>query len=216
MLRYCPTCNASSDDVRFIGEFCENCVKEKISKGIPDCATLEVCKSCGRIRTHEGYVQASRPAIKDALSLSLGVKWNISVNDFDWKKANLTFRKEYEGEEVAIPKDISIKIKKTMCTDCYRRTSGYFEATVQLRGKPEKVERVMGKLLKFIEARNAFVSRVDELDNGYDIYVSDKTIANAFFEYYELKPGRSYTLHGVKHGKKLYRNTYILRLEGAD
>jgi NMD protein affecting ribosome stability and mRNA decay len=37
-------------------------------------------------------------------------------------------------------------------------------------------------------------------------------MANAFFHDYDLKPTRSFRLYGMKRGKKVYRNTYSLRL----
>jgi nonsense-mediated mRNA decay protein 3 len=213
MLKYCPTCNRSSEDVHFIGEFCELCIKEKLAKSLPSGVTLEVCKSCGRIKTREGYFNSNKEAIADAVSSSVGGKWKIAIKEFDWKHATVTFKQEYGDEWVKIDKEIEVKVKKPMCIDCYRQTSGYYEAILQIRGPDSKVESTMAKLMKFISVRNTFTSRVDELENGYDIYLSDKKVANAFFEYYELKPGRSYSLYGLKNGKELYRNIYILRLE---
>lgn len=213
MLKYCPTCNRSSDDVHFIGEFCEICIKEKLAKGLPSNVTLEVCKSCGRIRTRDGYASPNKESIADAISAGVGGKWKISIKEFDWKRADVIFKQEYGDERVKMEKEIEVKVKKPMCIDCYRQTSGYYEAIFQIRGPESKVENIMAKLMKFISTRNTFTSRVDELENGYDIYLSDKKVANSFVEYYELKPGRSYSLYGVKNGKELYRNIYILRLE---
>ncbi len=213
MLKYCPTCNRSSNDAHFIGEFCETCIKNKLSKELPIKVSVEVCKSCGRIRTRDGYAPPNKESIQDAISLGIHRKWKISVKDFDWRNALLIFKEEYGNENVKMEKRIAVKTKKTMCTDCYRRTSGYYEAILQIRGPDKKVEEIVSRLMNFISDRGAFSSRVDELENGYNIYISDKKVANAFFEYYELKPGRSYSLYGMKRGKELYRNIYILRLD---
>jgi NMD protein affecting ribosome stability and mRNA decay len=212
MVKHCPTCDRSSDDISFIGEFCEECVTNKLKTGMPDSATIDRCKSCERIRTNFGYEIPDKLSIKDAIGHSLGVKYNVSVKDFDWKSATVRFNLEYQGESVSFEMPIKINVKKTMCIDCYRKTSGYFEAILQLRGPRDLVDKMMARFMKFIGERGAFSSRVDELDNGYDIYMSSKKIAAAFFMHYELKPKRSFTLYGMKNGNKLYRNTYMLRL----
>ncbi len=213
MLKYCPTCNRSSDEVRFIGEFCEVCVADRLKEKIADSAGVERCKSCERIRTREGYAVPDKNTVKDAISFSMKPKCDIFIDSFDWKAAEVRFRCEVDGEKVAFAKKINIRVTKTMCIDCYRKTSGYYEAIVQLRGDAERCERVMKRLLTFIDRRDTFASRIDELSNGYDLYLSNKKTASAFFEYYDLKPKRSYSLYGLKGGKKIYRNIYLLRFE---
>ncbi len=213
MLKYCPTCNRSSDEVRFIGEFCQVCITEKLSKKIADEAEISRCKSCEKIKTREGFAVPDKNTIKDAISLSLKPKCDIFIDSFDWKEADVRFRCEVDDERVAFTKKIAVKVNKVMCMSCYRRTSGYYEAIVQIRGDSVKCENMMKKLINFIDTRNTFTSRVDEIKNGYDLYLSNKKVASAFFEYYELKPKRSYSLYGVKRGKEVYRNIYLLRLD---
>ena len=213
MTRYCPTCNRSSNDVKFIGEFCEVCVADKIMKTLRDYAVDESCKSCKRIRTSEGYMPVSKNSLKDAIRHSLGTKCNISVISFDESSAAVRFSCQEEMGMVEFEKKIRIETKRTMCMDCYRRTSGYYEAVVQLRGDNGKADMIMKKLINFIEVRGAFVSRIDELSNGYNIYISDKKITASFFQLNKLKPKRSFTLYGVKRGNKVYRNAYLLRFD---
>ncbi len=212
MIKYCPTCNRPSDKFKFIGEFCEVCITDKLKEGIPDSVVIERCKSCERIRTPTGYTQSDKNSLKEAMQQALKSKCSISIVDFDWKIALLKFTCEVDGNQATFEKKIHIKVKKTMCMDCYRRTSGYYEAVIQLRGPREPVDRMLKKFTNFIDVRGAFVSRLDELPNGYDIYMSDKKMAGNFFQYYDLKPKRSYTLYGMKRGNKLYRNIYLLRL----
>lgn len=216
MTKYCPTCNRSSDEFKFVGEFCEVCIADRLKVKVPDSAEIDRCKSCRRIRTRDGYRVPDKNTLKEALSMSMKPRCDIIIRRFDWEteSADIRLRWDVDGESIAFDKTIAVKVNSKMCLDCYRRTSGYFEATVQLRGTMEKCDRIMKKLFNFIDTRDAFASRVDELDNGYDIYVSDKKVAGAFFEYYDLKPKRAYTLYGMKSGKKLYRNVYLLRFDG--
>ena len=212
MIKHCPTCERTSDKVNFIGEFCEVCITGKIKEGIRDKVTIERCKSCERIRTPAGYAVPDKNSLRDAIRQALGTKCNISVEDYDWKAANVRFMCVVDGNPAVFNKKIATDVKRPMCIDCYRRTSGYYEAIFQVRGPRDPVDKMMKKFVNFIETRGAFISRVDELDNGYDIFMSDKKIASTFFEYYGLKPKRSYTLYGLQRGRKVYRNTYMLRL----
>jgi hypothetical protein len=43
--------------------------------------------------------------------------------------------------------------------------------------------------------------------------VSDKKTMKWFFLMYKLKPKASYTLYSIKQGKKIYRDTYLLKFE---
>ena len=213
MPKHCPTCNRSSDEARFIGEFCAVCVTGRVKEGIPDVAAVEVCKSCGRIRSGEGFATIDNASLGAAIRHSLGTKCDVSVESFTQHGAAVHFYCGVEGGTVDFEKTIRIKANKTMCTSCYRKTSGYYEAIVQLRGDGERVEKMMAKLFRFVEARGAFVSRVDELESGCNIYLSDKRIAGSFFAVNKLKPKKSFTLYGVKRGNKVYRNVFLLRLE---
>ncbi len=212
MIKYCPTCNRSSADFKFIGEFCEVCATKKVREKIPDKILIERCKSCDRIRTPTGYQPADKNSIREAAAQALHSKCDIKIEDFNDHGALVRFTCDIDGNEAVFDKKIVIELKRTMCIDCYRKTSGYYEAVLQLRGPRDPADRMMKKFLNFIETRGAFASRVDELDNGYDIYSSNKEIATNFFQYYDLKPKRSYTLYGTRRGKKVYRNIYLLRL----
>ena len=213
MVKHCPTCDRSSETVRFLGEFCEVCVADGIKKGMADSVKAERCKSCGRLRASWGYAQLDKSSMEDVIRRSLGTKCGVHVDRFDSSGADVRFRCEVEGGTAVFGKRIRILVKDTMCTDCYRKTSGYYEAIVQLRGPEGQVDRMMKRLFSFIEARGGFVSRVEELEEGYNIYVSDKKAAGNFFHLNKLKPKRSFTLYGITRGNKVYRNVYLLRLD---
>ncbi|HUC38708.1 MAG TPA: NMD3-related protein [Candidatus Acidoferrum sp.] len=212
MTIYCPICNRSSDEFNFVGEFCEVCVTDKLKEKIPSSVTIERCKSCERVHTANGYQEPDKEVIKEVLHRALKTKCNIRVRSFDWKKAVVRFDCDVDGNDAVFDRDVSIVVKRTMCIDCYRKTSGYYEAIFQIRGPRDDADKMLKKFMNFMEKRGAFASRVDELNNGYDIYSSSKTLASSFFQYYDLKPKRSYTLYGLKHGKEVYRNIYLLRL----
>ncbi len=212
IIKYCPVCNRSSDQARFVGEFCEFCVIDKVRQNAPTHAAVSQCRGCLRIRTREGYKKPSNESMASAISASVKGKFKIDVMGFTEKHADVNLTYETDGGSVTFESGMELKRTHEMCTECFRRRSGYFEATVQLRGNPERIESMLRKLTRYVERRKAFVTKVESVTNGIDVYTSDKLITSGFFKDYELKPGRSYTLYGLKHGNKLYRNTYLLRL----
>ena len=214
-MKHCPTCNRSSEEARFIGEFCEFCVAEKLSRGIKEFATISQCRGCGRIRTKEGYAEEDKNSLALAIksSMKLGAQYGIKVLSFDRLGADVRFNCEVEGgERVAFQRMVRFKKTHEMCTDCFRRRSGYFEAIVQLRGDKFLISKMFSKISSFVEKRGAFVTKAEEHGFGVDMYLSDKAVANEFFKESKLKPERSYVLFGMKKGKRLFRNIYALKL----
>ena len=101
--------------------------------------------------------------------------------------------------------------KKYLCEKCYRKACNYHEAVVQLRGNMQRAEKMLAKITKYFEARDEFITKVEEADNGMDVFLSNKKLATAFMSRNDLKPVVSFTLVGVKKGRKVYKNTYALR-----
>jgi NMD protein affecting ribosome stability and mRNA decay len=216
MIKYCPTCNRSSNEARFIGEFCEFCVADKISASILSSAEVEKCRSCGRIRAPEGFVDMDDATLAAALMKSMHLTdCKLEVKGVDEKRQSATVRITCGegGDRVSFDKTIHVKFLRTMCQSCYRRSSGYYEALVQLRGSPRNVETIAESITKFVEARNGVITRTERVPHGYNMYIVDKELANAYFMMHRsLSPHRSYKLFGVKKGKRLFRNIYSLHL----
>ncbi|MDE1868884.1 MAG: hypothetical protein KGH60_02880 [Candidatus Micrarchaeota archaeon] len=213
MTIYCPTCNRSSDEVRFIGNFCQICIAEKLSRKIPEKVIIKQCRFCERIKTREGFAIMSANNIGKVIVSEFKLKdCKAKVKERTKDGATVEFRCFVDESVVAFDKEISIKVEHETCQDCYRRSSGYFEALVQLRGTRSKVDKLVERIKKYAERGGAFVSKTEELEGGIDVYVSDKLLMNEFFKYYRLKPKRSYTLYGMKKGREVYRNVYALHL----
>ncbi len=130
------------------------------------------------------------------------------------------FRFYKDNGRLTFKKEISFKIKTIMCMQCYHRHSGYYEAVIQLRSdseiiqenKMKKVDNMMNHIVDFTNHIGGFVARLDKKRGGYDIYVSDKNEMSRFFQVRKLKPKISYVLYGLKNGKKVYRNIYLLKI----
>ena len=66
---------------------------------------------------------------------------------------------------------------------------------------------------RFFDVNNEFVGEVDYNSDGADVYLSNKRLAQAYISKNKMHSTNSYTLSGVKNGKRIYKNTYALRLE---
>ncbi len=217
IIKYCPTCNRSSDKVRFVGEICEVCTADRLRKDFRRRADVVHCERCGRLKVPGGYLKPSDQSMAAALQKQLSErKYKVRVISFDQNAANVEIAVDVGGEEVKFEMRIELAMTHQICQDCYRKSSGYFEAVVQVRGDRERVERFLKKFGTYVTRKGAFIGKVDWIDGGLDIYVSDKALAGMYFTKNGISSEKSYTLYGVKNGRKVYRNTYLIRYGRKD
>ncbi|MGC9099015.1 MAG: NMD3-related protein [Candidatus Micrarchaeia archaeon] len=213
MPKYCPICNRSSDEFKFYGEFCEVCTKERVSKELPNTVRVDKCRVCKRIRLGNSFVEESKASIEDVLRHEL-THYEVSVKEYD-ENTNVAIAEivtQISGERLVLEKRINIKYNKTICRQCSRKLGGYFEAVFQLRGNAEKVEKFKESVKNFFEANGEFITREEKANGGVDLYLSSKKLAANYLSMFRVEFVRSFTLHTVKNGKKLYRNTYSIHL----
>jgi NMD protein affecting ribosome stability and mRNA decay len=100
-------------------------------------------------------------------------------------------------------------MNKSICDDCSKASSGYYEAIIQVRGK--NVQRWAEKIMRELKSRT-FVSKYMKLDEGIDIYVGSRKEAAETLAILKRKPTISDKLYGVKDGRRVYRRTYCVRV----
>lgn len=147
---------------------------------------------------------------------------SVKILNFDQDKKTILarFTIHKDQDRLVFEKQFSYKIKNLMCQQCYWRHSGYYEAVVQLRidsdnmqqNKQDKIERILKSLTNFIINNNGFIARIDKEKFGYDIYTSNKMETARYFAIKKYKPKVSFTLYGLKNGKRVYRNIYLLKI----
>ncbi|MGB9732418.1 MAG: NMD3-related protein [Candidatus Micrarchaeia archaeon] len=213
MAKHCPICNRSSDEFKFYGEFCEVCTREMVDKKLPKEIHIDRCRVCKRIRLGNSFVEENDASIEEELRHALS-KYEVKLRSYNQGVgvANVSIATEVSGERLVLDKRISIKYNRTICKQCSRRLGGYFEAIFQIRGSKEKVENFKNSVKNFFEANNEFVTKEEEVNGGVDLYLSSKKLASNYLSMFRIKANTSYTLHTVKNGKKLYRNTYSIQL----
>ncbi|MCL5405090.1 MAG: 60S ribosomal export protein NMD3 [Candidatus Marsarchaeota archaeon] len=219
MIKFCPTCNRSSNDAKFIGEFCEYCTAEKLESQLPKSVKLHRCKVCGNIHAAHGFVHQSHESLEEAINQQAKLQdctaKLVSFNEYKGI-AIMDYACSLQDGDVEFEHSIKVAFTKEMCPSCYRKSSGYYEAIIQVRGNNSRVAQFIESFTKFLAARDAFVSKTEEEANGMDFYVSSKRIVGDYFMLHKsMKPKVSYKLYGMKKGKKLYRHIYSLRFDQA-
>ncbi|MDO8340201.1 MAG: NMD3-related protein [Candidatus Burarchaeum sp.] len=207
----CPRCGAKSSEKKFVESFCIDCFKRYIDIDTPAAVEIPVCRQCDRVKLAQWQE-------KDSEAIGKYILKQCKV-DYDTAKAEVTDRGECDisfvinakGARIEVSEHVGIKFLPTMCENCSRTTSGYFEAIIQLRGSDENVEKAMQRLMPVLE-KNSFISKIKEDRRGVDLYVGSKQIAAAAISHMNLTPKISNKLHGVRDGQRIYRTTFSVRV----
>lgn len=213
MTIYCPTCNRSSEQAAFVGEFCEFCISDKLRRKLPEMIRVYQCRFCKKIKVVNTFEEDGERSLQRAVAVATKLDCKVKILE---QRRNGIIRCRlycnYEDGKVSFEQEFKLKIQNETCQRCYRISAGYYQGIVQLRGNRMKMAKITEKLKAYLEKNGGFITKIEDVTNGFDIYVSDKQVTNNFFIQKEMKPERSYRLFGVKNGKKMYRNTYALHL----
>jgi len=131
------------------------------------------------------------------------------------------------GLDVTAAADVEIRIKNETCDTCSRIAGGYYAGIVQLRANHrlisekevdrciELADHLLKKLMEKGD-RFAFISKIEELKEGVDLYIGSATSCKQVCRAIIRELGGSYTtspsLVGRKDGEDLYRITCAMRL----
>ncbi|MEM3839473.1 MAG: NMD3-related protein [Candidatus Micrarchaeaceae archaeon] len=213
MPRHCATCQRVDSEAVFFGDFCEYCTIEKLKSELPAEARIKKCKRCERIWTGTRFAAPTQKAVENALALQIK---GYSVHVLGFNGGSITAELEKDMDGLGILKfnaELMVKEEKTVCDDCYKRSSGYWEACIQLRGGEAGVRKAADKIERYVAHTGSFITKSEDVPNGIDIYISSKKTANEMMLYFHMKPTVTYTLYGVRQGKKVYRNTYSIHFK---
>lgn len=201
----CPLCGAREEEKRFIESFCIDCYPANIR--LPGRMEVEVCKHCGRMRLGGKWVPLDEGKIsKHVISKCRG---DFSEAHYDLHEQKARFTVDKSGAH--IERRISVELKTTVCPECSRISGGYFEAIVQIRGDPYRVEKKAQKLMEMLKERT-FITKTEEKHGGIDIYAGKSKPVLALFNDMGTKTVISSKLVGVSQGKRLYRTTFLIRV----
>lgn len=214
MPKICPSCGRQENDENvFMGQFCSKCTMKKSEIEIPK-ITINICKDCGKVRQTE-WMQIDWRAIEDKVIKK--IKGDFidyeKLNKISWEeqrlKVKLIFKKDPEiSKKVEIP----IKINKTLCSDCLKSRSHYYNATIQVRG--ENNEKIKARIVGAITQNDPTqLTKMTQLKKGlgWDIFVREKDFARQILSKLKYKPSCSRKLQSERDGKRLYRIILCVR-----
>ncbi len=206
MFLHCAVCGRNEKEVKLLTRrnICVDCYIPTIK--YDRLFEFRFCKRCDKVYLGR-WVKRNFFEMKDYAREKMKAGENRVV-DVDLEKKLILI--DIGVEKVWL--DVDFVYRQTICEDCSKKAGGYYEAIIQLRGEREQVEKYLEKIKKTI-SKDSFVSKIEEIHGGYDIYVGSKDVAFNVLTKYELKAKRSRTLAGVKEGKKIYRHTFAVRLE---
>jgi len=204
---------------------------------VPEFLDLNICAHCDDYLMGKKWkhYDAQEDAVRDYAADNIVLRQDariaeleMAVEKMDVKnyRVRMVAHLLYEDLEVAEELETTVRIRRNVCPKCNKIQGNYFESIVQIRpsGKrfsDEEREMVLNRALSFVEglskdSRDAFVAKVTQTHNGYDIYASTiavgKMLARDLVSTYGAEYKESSSLQGQKDGHDIYRVTYLVRL----
>lgn len=223
--KFCPRCGKETD--KLYGEkkqLCSECYPEKNSLlEIPDELEIKICSVCGRMQHHGEWVEEYTIQEQLGLAFSDYAEDDIRMELQFWEDEDeeyISVRVHSFKDDLHDESDTKVEFEEVQCSECARFNGGFFKAKIQLRGSDlEKVSNaIVDKAAELTnENRKDFLSNVDQVDGGYDYFLStepmNKKILSMLRDRFDPKIERSYELIGEKNGEEVYRNVVSVRVE---
>ncbi len=203
----CPKCGVSNEEASFSGPFCVKCAPVNIS--CPKRIEYIRCSKCKRVRLKGNWVECSEEKLtREVIKKCKGEFLHGTYNFHDQEA---TFFVGNKTNMFPIKKRMKVNVIKNICQECSRKSGGYFEAIIQLRGKQSKINQY-DKLFRKMLLKKSFVAKEEELKEGLDLYIGNSRAVVEMFAELGLRAKISKTLSGEKEGKRLYRTTFLVRV----
>ncbi|MBD3398233.1 hypothetical protein GF412_03500 [Candidatus Micrarchaeota archaeon] len=203
----CPKCGISSREIPFSGPFCIKCKPVNIK--CPKRMEFIRCSKCGRVRLKGNWVKADESRLSEEVISKC--KGEFIGGSYDFRKQEATFFVGDKNRMFPVKRRIKVSIVKNICQECSRKSGGYFEGIIQLRGPKGKVMKACRTIKKML-AKTTFITKEEAKKEGLDLYVgSSKAVVELLAELH-LRAKMSKKLAGQKEGKRLYRTTFLIRL----
>ena len=216
---------------------CVNCYlkSHSFTKG-SEILDITTCAHCGAFKykntwTSELFGDLLKKTIKDNFDVDKDLK-KIDINT-DCKEAKDGYEcKVYisgfiDGHEITEEHNLLVRIKRTVCDICSKRSGGYHEAIIQVRTDNRKLNaEELGNIQSFVENqvenlrakgnRGLFITDVGDEHGGLDFFLSDRAAAQIITKKLQDEFGgnvkQSSKNIGMKDSRQLYRMTYLLRI----
>ncbi len=204
MVKVCPRCGRTSEEVEFIGSLCKDCYVETIGIArLPKELSFIYCKYCGRYKYQGGWNEPSgtiEETLIDYVTLVASKKmkptehieeaWIKSVElerPFTGPgiyKAKVTVEGKHKRIVVSEEKILTVYVNMGVCPLCTNRvTKRGYEAIVQIRSTSgrlnkelrERVDNYIADELSNV-LRDSIID-VEEHKEGFDLLINDSSTA---------------------------------------
>jgi len=234
---FCPECGKETSEL--YDNRCSECFLSTLALiKCPLVLKIRVCSVCGAHFTAGKWVRETDQRdvlfheITGSITLHPDAKHeelDISEEELDQSRflVHVTINAVVSGLNATATVDVEVRVKKETCDTCSRIAGGYYVGIVQLRADKRiisatEVDRCIelaDHLLKKLTEKGdhfAFVSKVEELKEGVDLYIGSAASCKQVCRAIIRELGGSYTtspsLVGRKDGEDLYRITCAMRL----
>ncbi len=152
----------------------------------------------------------------------------LTVTPLDRNNLRVEIGVEVLFQDLSKLEDLSttVRVKRTSCPRCSKMMGSYFESIIQVRSRdrkmdPEEKEEVLRAIEEGVERvasanRDLFISKVEELHGGFDVYLSSNSLGRSITKelaaMYAAETKESSSLVGKREGKDVYRITFLVRL----
>lgn len=210
MAQICPKCGRNDSEVEFLSSrnLCVECFSPK--PDLPSRITLEICKRCGNLKHGEWKAGTNHNMIEYIRIKAKLRGWELKR--VDTKSGDAILEHEIEGKKYLYHAHFDLQVDTSLCEDCSRKSGGYFEAIIQIRGPMGKVESMANRITRYLE-EETFITKIEEHKNGTDIYAGSRNKAAEILSRMKIKSLRTEKLYSFKDGKNLYRTTFRIRIE---
>jgi len=201
--KICPICGRSSKEVEFVGEFCKDCYLKYSKQNIPNYVEIKKCKKCGKIKVGKEWFDETKEKLEEVISKGIKLKFELKEVKNDTAFGFVFI------DNTKIETSIKLKFIKTLCDEDFLKTSRYYEAKLQLRGSADKVEQIAQMIEKNLQ--NTYILEKRKEKNGVDLLIGSRGEVEKIIKKIGLQAQRTFSLVGMKNGKRFYRATYIVR-----
>ncbi|MGC9105809.1 MAG: 60S ribosomal export protein NMD3 [Thermoprotei archaeon] len=232
--KFCVSCGRI--DLPLVdGKLCPECyAKHRDLVEAPKEVRGKLCKLCGAMwisgrwvkpTTDDPFREYVWKLVVPKLKVDPNVKGFEVTLERTWRDVgNRTYATvlivgDISGYRFEARKDVLLDVAKTLCDDCMRKKTGYYEAKIQLRFKEGRMEEGKRQFFESFFNRSALNSLTNVVEGveGVDYYLASKSVAkslivNFLSVYPEAEVKETFENEKVKDGKKTAKLVISIRL----
>jgi nonsense-mediated mRNA decay protein 3 len=208
-MKFCFVCGKKTE--KLIEGYCEDCYNKNFNLiEVPKELCIFQCSKCKKIRQKNAWKDVEiEDLIKDDVKI-LGNNVKIEINKDKIFATGFLKTSKKAKEEIH---EVNVKIIKALCPVCSKRSGGYYESIIQLRGDiPEEILNFIDK-----EVKEKTFYKAEPVKGGFNLYIGNKNIANQIADklkrIHKLKVKKSFKLHTKKEGVNIYKSTFLIKCD---